>query len=386
MNLQITDAGLLALAAAAETHTVRLSRVAVGDGRGPGGQADAGRTALRTERDSAAAAAATPAAGPRLAVRAHVPTSADYAVSEVGVFGRPILAGGVPGDETLFAFWTDPATTLTRAVPGAVIAIAGLTDVRNAGAGAVAAALQADLLVAVPQAFTDLADTPAQHIAGNLLRIAPAGDAVDSVTVADAAAQILTAAPPRLRVWTAAATLTAPDYPCRWLVAAWGAGAGGPAQTPDPLRPPTDGGATRMLIGGSTTFADFVTHVRGGGAESDILVLQAAGGYADGTRAVWREYSLARDGESTFGRSLSFTRGQFRLRGSGAAGGRGYLGSGVGGAAARGNNGDLAISLFTPTPAQTYAITTGDVGQGGQAESENGHDGQPGRLAILELR
>ena len=385
MNLQITDAGRAALAAGAETRTVRITRIAVGPGRGPGGQADAGRTALRTERDSAAASVATPAAGPRLAVRADVPTSADYAVSEVGLFAQTIL-GGAPGPEVLFAYWTGPAA-LTHAVPGAVIAIAALIDVRNAGAGAVAAALAADLELSIPQAFTDLADTPAQHVAGDLLRIAPAADAVDSVTVAAAAAQILAAAPPRLRTFTANSQLTAPDYPCRWLVAAWGAGAGGPAQTPDPLRPPTDGGTTRMLIGRSTTFADFATHALAGGAESDLLVIQAAGGYADGTRAVWREYSLAMDGDSTFRRSLSFTRGQFRLRGRGAAGGRGYHGSDVGGAAARGNNGDLAISLFTPTPAQTYAITTGAAGQGGpSSSSEDGHDGQPGRLAILELR
>ena len=54
MDLRITAAGRAA--ARDPAATLRLTRLALGSGRGDGGAADAGRTTLRTERDSAAAA------------------------------------------------------------------------------------------------------------------------------------------------------------------------------------------------------------------------------------------------------------------------------------------------------------------------------------------
>ncbi len=113
-------------------NAVTITRVAIGSGLNPDGDDDDARAALRIQRD-AAPAVGVPAAGGDIAVRADISPTAEYTVSEVGVFART----GTAGAEFLFGYWAagSSAEALAAATPGgATIVVA--TVVRVAGSPA----------------------------------------------------------------------------------------------------------------------------------------------------------------------------------------------------------------------------------------------------------
>ena len=119
MTLRLTTAGIAALASAEYTglNAIRITHIAIGDGSGPGGAADDGRTALRSERDRSAATG-TPAANGRISFRGDFMPAAAYNITEAGVFAT---AGG---NTILLAYWTKGGTKLGAAVANADLVIA----------------------------------------------------------------------------------------------------------------------------------------------------------------------------------------------------------------------------------------------------------------------
>ena len=83
MELRITAGGRAALADPANVgiNAVRVTKVLVGSGQGPGGVDDDARTALRNQRDSAVAGGST-AVPARVVVRGDVAATAAYSITE----------------------------------------------------------------------------------------------------------------------------------------------------------------------------------------------------------------------------------------------------------------------------------------------------------------
>lgn len=131
MNLRWTDAGRAALAAAghAGVAAVKLAHFAIGDGSGPGGEADDSRAALRSERHRAAIAGE--AAKGRIALRADLQPDAAYGITEAGIFGT---AGDPPSAPQLLLYWTDGGAESGKAAPGTKLALAAVIEFRNAAA------------------------------------------------------------------------------------------------------------------------------------------------------------------------------------------------------------------------------------------------------------
>ena len=129
-ELRITDAGRAALADGDNrgTNAVRLTKMAIGDGQGPGGSADDGRTALRNQRAVAALGGSTMVSG-RIAVRGEFNPAAAYGVTELGLLGR---VGD--GAEELYAYWTDDGERLASTVANTRLVIAGSLDIAPAAA------------------------------------------------------------------------------------------------------------------------------------------------------------------------------------------------------------------------------------------------------------
>lgn len=129
-ELRITDAGREALADGENrgTNAVRLTKMAIGDGSGPGGAADDGRTALRNQRAVVALGGSTAVAG-RIAVRGEFQPAAAYGVTELGLLGQ---VGTDP--EILVAYWTDDGERLASTVAGTRLVIAGSLDIAPAAA------------------------------------------------------------------------------------------------------------------------------------------------------------------------------------------------------------------------------------------------------------
>ena len=129
-ELRITDAGRAALADGANrgTNKIRLTKMAIGDGSGPGGAADDGRTALRNQRAVVALGGTTMVSG-RIAVRGEFNPAAAYGVSELGLLGQ-VGAGA----EELYAYWTDAGELLASTVSGTRLVIAGSLDIAPAEA------------------------------------------------------------------------------------------------------------------------------------------------------------------------------------------------------------------------------------------------------------
>ncbi len=131
MNLRWTDAGRAALAAAghAGVAAVKLAHFAIGDGSGPGGEADDARATLRSERHRAAIAGA-PAEG-RIAVRADLQPDASYGITEAGIFGT---AGSPPSAPQLLLYWTDGGAEAGKAAAGTDLALVAVIEFLNAAA------------------------------------------------------------------------------------------------------------------------------------------------------------------------------------------------------------------------------------------------------------
>ena len=170
MNLRWTDAGRAALADAANVGTaaLRLAHFAIGDGHGPGGEADDGRAALRSERDRAAVTG-TVATDGRIAFRADFTPADSYGITEAGVFGT---VGDPAGPLTLYLYWTDGGVEAGRVAAGTRLAIASVIEFQAAAA---------DVAVTVSPAieFGDLPEEATESEFG-LTRYADATEAADA--------------------------------------------------------------------------------------------------------------------------------------------------------------------------------------------------------------
>ena len=129
MTLRLTMAGVAALASSTYTGiaAIRITHIAIGDGSGPGGADDDGRTVLRSERDRSAATG-TAATHGRISFRGDFMPAADYNITEAGVFAT---AGG---STILLAYWTDGGTNLGAAVTNADLVIAATIAFAEAAA------------------------------------------------------------------------------------------------------------------------------------------------------------------------------------------------------------------------------------------------------------
>ena len=129
-ELRLTDLGRAALADGSNrgTNAVRLTKMAIGSGQGPGGAADDSRTALRNQRAVVALGGSTMVSG-RIAVRGEFQPTAAYGVTELGLLGR---VGTDP--EILVAYWTDDGERLASTVADTRLVIAGSIDIAPAAA------------------------------------------------------------------------------------------------------------------------------------------------------------------------------------------------------------------------------------------------------------
>ena len=133
VRLALTDAGRAALADAANraTRAVQFRRLAIGAGTASAGTDAGPRTALRIQREIAAATGSTTVPA-RIAVRADFAPAASYSVTEVGLFGRI----GAAGDEFLVAYWVgeDAGDAIAATAPGAALVVAGIVEIVSSAA------------------------------------------------------------------------------------------------------------------------------------------------------------------------------------------------------------------------------------------------------------
>ena len=129
-ELRITDAGRAALADGQNrgTNAIRLTKMAIGSGSGPGGVDDDAIAALRMARDTVALTGTSTVSG-RIAVRGVFNPAEAYDVTEAGIIGR-VGAGA----EELYAYWTDGGTKLAATVAATRLVIAGSLDIAPAAA------------------------------------------------------------------------------------------------------------------------------------------------------------------------------------------------------------------------------------------------------------
>ncbi|MCY4584891.1 MAG: phage tail protein [Bryobacterales bacterium] len=195
-ELRLTDAGRAALADGTNrgTQAVRLTKMAVGDGSGPGGAADDSRTALRSQRAVVALGGSTMVSG-RIAVRGEFNPAAAYGVTELGLLGQ---VGTDP--EFLAAYWTDDGERLASTVANTRLVIAGSLDIAPAAAevtvnvdAAVSLgdpALSASVTALGGRVDTAEADIDALEAAGFGALITALAARVEAIETADFAGQI----------------------------------------------------------------------------------------------------------------------------------------------------------------------------------------------------
>ena len=129
-ELRITNAGRAALADGTNrgTQAITLTKMSIGTGQGPGGEADDGRAALRTLKETVALGGTTMVAG-RIAVRGEFNPAEAFDVTELGLLGR--VGAGAEG---LYAYWTDAGEVLASTVAGTRLVIAGSLEIQPAEA------------------------------------------------------------------------------------------------------------------------------------------------------------------------------------------------------------------------------------------------------------
>ena len=129
-ELRITDAGRAALADGANrgTNAIRLTKMALGSGQGPGGEADDGRAALRDQKIVVALGGSTMVSG-RIAVKGEFEPAEAFDVTELGLLGQ---VGN--GAEELYAYWTHASDVLASTLAGTRLVIAGSLDIQPAAA------------------------------------------------------------------------------------------------------------------------------------------------------------------------------------------------------------------------------------------------------------
>ena len=134
MTLYLTTAARNQLAAVAgpALGALTLTRLQAGSGEGPGGATDAGRAALRTPQDAAVVVELEAPDG-TLAVSAEIAGTADYDVTEAGLFGR-VGAGA----EILVGYWSDGGTVLAGVADGGTLELAATLGIQDVTGPAVA--------------------------------------------------------------------------------------------------------------------------------------------------------------------------------------------------------------------------------------------------------
>ena len=175
-TLRLTDAGRTAVADGANraVRNIQIRALVIGDGIGPGGADDDGRTALRSQVDRAVVSGTTAVEG-RLAVRADFAPTTGYSVTEVGIIARI----GDGGGDFLLAYWATPnaGMALGTTAPGVALVVAGVIDVRNAAAEIAVTVAATVSIAARPGRFVDLTDAPNAWAAGKYFRANAAGTA-----------------------------------------------------------------------------------------------------------------------------------------------------------------------------------------------------------------
>ena len=129
-ELRITNAGRAALADGTNrgTQAITLTKMLIGTGQGPGGEADDGRAALRTLKETVALGGTTMVAG-RIAVKGEFQPTEAFDVTELGLLGQ---VGN--GAEELYAYWTHASDVLASTIAGTRLVIAGSLDIQPAAA------------------------------------------------------------------------------------------------------------------------------------------------------------------------------------------------------------------------------------------------------------
>ena len=186
---KLTSAGRAALMDGdnRQTRAVVMRTVAIGSGHGqPSRTETEPRAALRNQRDTAAAGGQSTVAG-RIAVRAAITPSANYDVTEVGLFAQ--IAAEAP---FLLAYWTDNGRVLVPANKDSTTVIAGVLDLAVAAAEVNVTVSPVVSLSAIGAAV-DLSDVPDAFVAGGYLRAAsPDPTALENVSAAQVLDDLLT--------------------------------------------------------------------------------------------------------------------------------------------------------------------------------------------------
>ena len=178
-TLRLTDAGRTAVADGANraVRNIQIRALVIGDGIGPGGADDDGRTALRSQVDRAVVSGTTAVEG-RLAVRADFAPTTGYSVTEVGIIARI----GDGGSEFLLAYWATPNAGMALAVaaPKVTMVIVAVVDVLHEAGSAARVPVTVDETVAIvggPDSLLGLVDGPDAFLAGKYFRANAAGTA-----------------------------------------------------------------------------------------------------------------------------------------------------------------------------------------------------------------
>ena len=187
MELRITAAGRVALADPANigVAAVRVTKVLVGSGQGPGGVDDDARTALRNQRDSAVAGGSTTVPA-RVVVRGDVVATAAYNVTEVGL--EAAIGGGQP---FLFAYWTNAGQVFAAAAAGVTVVIVAAIDVVSETPAELTIDVDPAVQANFSSTFAGLTDTQAGAlVASNYYRVNAAGVRLVAMTVAEVLADL----------------------------------------------------------------------------------------------------------------------------------------------------------------------------------------------------
>lgn len=178
---KLTSAGRAALMDGdnRRTRAIVMRTVAIGSGHGQPSQTETEpRAALRNQRDTGAVGGQSTVAG-RIAVRAAITPSANYDITEVGLFAQ--IAAEAP---FLVAYWTDNGRVLVPASRDSTTVIAGVLDLAVAAAEVNVTVSPVVSLSAIGAAV-DLSDVPDAFVAGGYLRAAsPDPTALENVSAA----------------------------------------------------------------------------------------------------------------------------------------------------------------------------------------------------------
>ena len=189
MELRITAAGRAALADPVNVgvSAVRVTKVLVGSGQGPGGADDDARTVLRNQRDSAVAGGST-AVPARVVVRGDVVATAAYSIAEVGL--EAAIGGGQP---FLFAYWTNAGQVFAAAAAGVTVVIIAAIDVVAETPAVLTIDLDPTVQANFSSTFAGLTDTQAGAlVARNYYRVDAAGGSLVALTAAEVLADLFT--------------------------------------------------------------------------------------------------------------------------------------------------------------------------------------------------